>query len=92
MAGAYRGVCIDENQLSPVSAAYSTRVIGNDLQIAMVLIYHPGQYGAANVFKDNILQSLERPAGNANDTFGIYIGGYGNIVEEPCGEYGSSCS
>lgn len=90
IAGAYRAVCIDDNQLNPSSAAYSTRVHDNDIQLAQILVYQASQYGAGNVIRDNVLQACVVRNGNSDTiTCGIWIGGYGNLIDEPYGEYGN---
>lgn len=86
--GAYHSIAIDDNLLSPVSAAYSTRILENDIQVGQVLIYQANQYGAANVFENNVLQALESRFADVGGNYGIYVAGYGNIIDEPYGEYG----
>jgi hypothetical protein len=91
--GNYWAIAIDHNILSPQSAAYSTRIENNDIQVAQILIIQVKQYGAANVIRDNVLQATQLQQGNG-DTIecGIWIEGYGNFIEEPYGEYGTTCT
>lgn len=85
--GAFHGVSME--WLGTNGGAYRTVVQNNDIQTCHTLILQNHAGGAGNVFKNNILQNLVHPAGNANPTRGLYMAGYGNIVEEPYGEYGS---
>lgn len=89
LAGFYRGVSIDDNLISPNSAAYSIRVEENDIQIGQILIYIASQYSAACALLYNVLQATQKPNGNANETFGMYINGYGHRIEGLYDEYGS---
>ena len=91
VAGAWRAIVIDDNLLSPQSAAYSTRIERNDVSVASVLVLQGSQYGAANVIRHNVLQATQARAGDAHPDGGIYIEGYGNLIEEVYGEYGADC-
>ena len=87
--GVYKCVAIDDDELSPISAAYTTEVISCDLQTAHDLIYQGNRYGAGNIIENNILQDVRRKSGVSRLSSVITLLGYQNRVRCDYVEAGS---
>lgn len=81
----YKGVTIDDVDLSPTSAAYNTTVDNCDIQGAHILLAQYGQYGALSHWLGNRLQNVIKQAGNTAPSAVYWIEGYSNAVAT--GEY-----
>lgn len=73
--GARKNIVVDDNQLSPESAAHATIVRSPDLQIGVELISQASQYNAGTVFEDCLLQSTQRFE-SSDITIGLLMAGY----------------
>lgn len=87
--GAYKCVIQDDVQLSGSSASYATVIESNDIQTGHWLIGQMGQYGAGNRHTKNILQDIQKQAGNVDPSYIQYYDGYNNIIEPDYIEGGS---
>lgn len=88
--GGYKCVIQDETTLSPNSASYGTVVRDCDIQSGHWLIGQMGQYGAGNVHYDNILQDIQKRAGDVSPSYVQYYDGYNNLVRPAYIEAGTN--
>lgn len=89
--GAWHNITVDDEYLSPASAAYATEVISCDIQTGHVLLQQANRYGAGCVFEHNILQGVRRKTDDANPSSVLVISGYSNYVKTDYVEAGSNC-
>lgn len=63
--GAYKGIVLDDDLLSPRSATHATVVERADIQGAQHLLSQESEYARAIVWRDNVLQNVvPQPGGN----------------------------
>lgn len=86
----YRGVTIDDNELSPPSAAYKTTVQNCDVQGCHDAIIQQGQFGALNLFEGNTVQNLIRQPGNGAPTTCYRLDGQNSRIVSGYVEAGSA--
>lgn len=79
--GTFKPVTIDDVDLSPVSGAYQTSVIQNDIQSCHFGIGQYGQYGARTNVSGNTIQNLRKQPGNASASYLYRFDGYENFVD-----------
>ncbi len=78
--GAYKGIVLDDGNISPQSASHSTTIERCDVQACHHLLVQESQYSAGVQFLDNTLQSVTKAFGNVSNSFVVRMEGYNGTV------------
>jgi len=73
--GVKKGVVVDDLTLSPLSAAYATSVISNDIQICESAIAFEYSANAGSTVEDNTVQAVKNARGSSNTTYAYRFAG-----------------
>ena len=90
--GAYKLVVVDDEALSPSSAAHATLVDRCDLQAGHYLLSQESEYGAGSTFRDNVVQNVIVQNGNREKTTVLDIRGYDNVFDGGYVETGAAAN
>ena len=90
--GAYKNFVSDDQQIcGTTSAAHATLLDNFDAQAGHELIGQCTQYAAGVVFKNLVIQYTARQPGNASNTVGVIMSGYGCQLHIKYAEMSTAC-
>jgi len=79
--GVRKAISIDDEELSPRSGAHATRIVHCDIQTVESGISQESKYGAANMFRDNLIQDIIAQPGSRHKTYAYRIEGMNSLIE-----------